>query len=200
MKIHLKLNAMSILMAELQETQMRAIYLMKFGVYMPSAVTKSDLVEIIAFLLKQLDWIDDVEVPGETATYAKVDKVVKNEFLNNETNLQGPFSKVAPESGEYCQDNQSADIIDEDNLFEVTEDSIKDEEADTEPTSPAKIDTLVKSQLQNSNLTPIAKTLEVFSENCEDFKANAIPSSYSKYEFLITNLLKSQIFNHFRYY
>ena len=146
MKIHLKLNAMSILMAELQETQMRAIYLMKFGTYMPSAVTKSDLVKIIAFLLKQLDWIDDVEVPGEPATYVtKVDKVVKNEFLNNETNLQGPFSKVAPENGEYCQENPSADNIDEDNLFEVTEDCIKDEEDDTEPPSPVKTDTLVKS-------------------------------------------------------
>ena len=59
MKINLKLKAMSILMAGLQETQMWAIYKMGMGNEMPSGVTKEDLTCIIAFLFKQLNWIDD---------------------------------------------------------------------------------------------------------------------------------------------
>ena len=52
---------MSLLMAGLQETQMWAVYQMGMGNKMPASVTKEDLTSIIAFLFKQLDWIDDQE-------------------------------------------------------------------------------------------------------------------------------------------
>ena len=57
---------MSILMAGLQETQMWAVYQMGMGNDMPSGVTKEDLICIIAFLFKQLDWIDE-ESPSHTS-------------------------------------------------------------------------------------------------------------------------------------
>ena len=61
MKISLKFNAMSILMAELQETQMWAIYQISSGQDMPDSVTKNDLIKIIELLLKQLGWIEKDE-------------------------------------------------------------------------------------------------------------------------------------------
>ena len=57
---------MSILMAGLQETQMWAIYQMGMGNEMPLSVTKEDLTFIIAFLFKQLDWVDG-EFPCHTS-------------------------------------------------------------------------------------------------------------------------------------
>ena len=53
---------MSILMTELKETQMWAIYQMGTGDKMPVSVTKNDLTCIIAFLLKKLDWVDNGEL------------------------------------------------------------------------------------------------------------------------------------------
>ena len=46
-------------MAGLQETQMWAVYQMGMGNEVPSSVTKADLTCIIAFLFKQLDWINE---------------------------------------------------------------------------------------------------------------------------------------------
>ena len=60
MKINLKLKAMSILTSCLNETQMWAVYQMGMGNEIPSSVTKEDLTCIIAFLFKQLDWVDEV--------------------------------------------------------------------------------------------------------------------------------------------
>ena len=63
--IILKSRAMSILMAELQEAQMWAIYKMGMGKEIPGSVTKGDLIAIIVFLFKQLDWIDSTESSSE---------------------------------------------------------------------------------------------------------------------------------------
>ena len=73
MKVNLKLKAMSILMAGLQETQMWAVYQMGKGNEVPSSVTKEDLTCIIAFLFKQLDWIDEgsSSQPSSCTTVAK---------------------------------------------------------------------------------------------------------------------------------
>ena len=60
---------MSILKAGLKETQMWAIYQMGTGNEMPSGVTKEDLICIIAFLFKQLDWIDE-ESPSHSQSLA----------------------------------------------------------------------------------------------------------------------------------
>ena len=56
---------MSILMTELKETQMWAIYKMGTGGEMPVSVTKTDLTCIIAFLLKKLDWVENGECSNE---------------------------------------------------------------------------------------------------------------------------------------
>ena len=54
------------------------------------------------------------------------------------------------------------------------------EEDDIEPPSSAKTDTLVKSELQKSNLAPIAKTLEVFSENWETCEKSLASNTLDK--------------------
>ena len=59
MKIKLKFKALSALMAGLQDTQMWVIYQMGSGRDLRDSVTKVDLIKIIAFLFKQLDWIED---------------------------------------------------------------------------------------------------------------------------------------------
>ena len=59
MKIKLKFKALSVLMAGLQDTQMWVIYQMGSGGDLRDSVTKVDLIKIIAFLFKQLDWIED---------------------------------------------------------------------------------------------------------------------------------------------
>ena len=62
MKIRLKFNAMSILMAELQATQKWAIYQLSLGQDMPDSVTKNDLIKVIELLLKKLDWIEKTKL------------------------------------------------------------------------------------------------------------------------------------------
>ena len=59
MKINLKFKAISVLMSGLQDTQMWVIYQMASGKDLPDSVTKMDLIKIITFLFKHLDWIED---------------------------------------------------------------------------------------------------------------------------------------------
>ena len=66
---------MSILMAGLQETQMWAVYQMGMGNEVPSSVTKEDLTCIIAFLFKQLDWIDE-ESPAQPSILTTIESPI----------------------------------------------------------------------------------------------------------------------------
>ena len=61
MKINLKFKAISVLMSGLQDTQKWIIYQMASGKEWPNSVTKEDLINIIAFLFKYLDWIEGTE-------------------------------------------------------------------------------------------------------------------------------------------
>ena len=58
MKINIKFKALSVLMSGLQDTQMWVIYQMASGKDLPDSVTKMDLIKIITFLFKHLDWIE----------------------------------------------------------------------------------------------------------------------------------------------
>ena len=78
---------MSTLMAGLQETQMWAIYQMGTGNEMPSRVTIEDLTCIIAFLLKQLDWIDE-ESPGQPSILTTVESPILVDAQNSENQAQ----------------------------------------------------------------------------------------------------------------
>ena len=62
-KIKLKFSVIAILMSELTENAMWAIYLAGLGKDMPDQVTKADLMKIIALLCKKLDWLEDDEEP-----------------------------------------------------------------------------------------------------------------------------------------
>ena len=54
MKIKLKFNVIKILMKELNQSEMRAIYLMGLGQEIPDKVAKFDLIKIIHLLWKQV--------------------------------------------------------------------------------------------------------------------------------------------------
>ena len=86
MKVNLKFKAMSILMAGLQETQMWAIYQMGMGNEMPSSVTKEDLTCIIAFLFKQLDWVDE-----GSSNYTSVESPILVDSQNSEKQAQNNY-------------------------------------------------------------------------------------------------------------
>ena len=58
-RVKLNFEAMQILMGELQQAEMWAIYLMGQGKAMPDTVTKFDLTKIIQVLCKRLKWIEE---------------------------------------------------------------------------------------------------------------------------------------------
>ena len=78
---------MSILMAGLQEAQMWAVYQMGMGNEMPISVTKDDLICIIVFLFKQLDWIDD-ESPSQPSSHTTVKSPILVDSQNSQTQAQ----------------------------------------------------------------------------------------------------------------
>ena len=142
MKINLKFKAMAMLKAELQETQMWAIYQMTSGEDIPEFVTKTDLVKILAFLFKKLDWIEEIGGQSEATSQSEEDAFVKNEFPNDDTSSIGTFDQNSSEIELGCQENLSADVLAaKAQLFEASEDSIED----TAPSSHAKTGALVKS-------------------------------------------------------
>ena len=63
LKVKLKFNVINILVKELNQSEMWAIYLMGLGKEMPDTVTKFDLIKIIHLLSKKLEWIDEDEEP-----------------------------------------------------------------------------------------------------------------------------------------
>ena len=85
----MKLNfeAMQILMGELQQAEMWAIYLMGQGKAMPDTVTKFDLTKIIQVLCKRLKWIEEESESEDTSRVEVDDKEV---LINSlvETNME----------------------------------------------------------------------------------------------------------------
>ena len=84
MKFSLKFNAMSFLMAKLEETQMWAIYQLSLGQDMPDSVTKNDLIKIIELLLKQLDWIEKDESSRKPTTLSDADTDVPKDSMEKD--------------------------------------------------------------------------------------------------------------------
>ena len=84
MKFSLKFNAMSFLMAKLEETQMWAIYQLSLGLDVPDSVTKNDLMKIIELLLKQLDWIEKDEALRKPTTSLDADTDVPMDSMEKD--------------------------------------------------------------------------------------------------------------------
>ena len=82
MKINLKFKAMSVLMSGLQDPQKWVIYQMASGKDLPDSVTKVDLIKIIAFLFKYLDWIegteDSIELECASNVYTQENNVTQD--------------------------------------------------------------------------------------------------------------------------
>ena len=98
LKIKLDFNSMMTLMSELTESEILAISLMAAGQEMPETVRKSDLVRIIALLLKKLNWVvDDQEAPGvefdieENIEHHKTSST--NDLQENTSNSRGVNQK-----------------------------------------------------------------------------------------------------------
>ena len=130
MKTNLKFNAMSILMAELQEAQMWAIYQISLGQDMPNSVTKNDLTMIIKFLFKQLDWIEKEKPSSEPKDILDAETNVHSFYQSKDTSLteQEPLhladiyssnehqedqaSVRCAENSEACENDQINDKVD----------------------------------------------------------------------------------------
>ena len=104
MKIKVKFQAMSILMTELKETQMWAIYQMGTGDEMPLSVTKNDLTCIIAFLLKKLDWVENRECSNERNSSATVEQ--EQDLNKNQTKAQNSLNSVSQEDDIIINDDK----------------------------------------------------------------------------------------------
>ena len=78
MKIYLKFKALSVLMSGLHDTQKWVIYQMASGKDLPDSVTKVDLIKIITFLFKYLDWIESTEDSIELESVSNVDTQENN--------------------------------------------------------------------------------------------------------------------------
>ena len=103
MKIKVKFQAMSILMTELKETQMWAIYQMETGDEMPVSVTKNDLTCIIAFLLKKLDWVENGECSNERNGPASVEQ--EQDLNKNQTKELNNSNSFWQEDNPIINDN-----------------------------------------------------------------------------------------------
>ena len=111
MKTNLKFNAMSILMAELQETQMWAIYQISLGQDVPSYVTKNDLTVIIKFLFKQLDWIEKEKPSSEPKSSSDAETNVHSFHQDRDNSLteQEPLHLADISTGNGLQEDQASE-------------------------------------------------------------------------------------------
>ena len=126
MKINLKFKAISVLMSGLQDTQKWIIYQMASGKDMPDSVTKEDLINIIAFLFKYLDWIEgtedsiDLESVSNVNTQEKnVTQVTGNEATKPVTSKSLGSDNVKSETGPVNPASNTNELNEVDN--EVTE-------------------------------------------------------------------------------
>ena len=79
MKINLKFRALSVLMSGLQDAQMWVIYQMASGNDLSDSVTKMELIKIIEFLFKHLDWIEGTnDSIDELESASNIDDQVNN--------------------------------------------------------------------------------------------------------------------------
>ena len=70
----LKAKVMQILVADLQPNLIGAFYIMSSGIEMPDTVTKTDLTNIISFLCKKLDWIEELDETTSAKSSEEKDK------------------------------------------------------------------------------------------------------------------------------
>ena len=85
-------------MSGLQDTQMWVSYQMKSGNNVPDSVSKNDLMKIIAFLFKQLDWIEDSEDSIDLESSPNFDPQVNNNTLQKGNESTRPFTSTSPGS------------------------------------------------------------------------------------------------------
>ena len=114
--MRLKAKIMQILVAELPPNQMGAFYLMRMGVEMPDAVTKTDLTNIITFLCKKLCWVEEEEDNKSFTTDTK---------LSPETNENDLPKDISADNGKIESEIPDMDWID--TLSDPIEENSKEE-------------------------------------------------------------------------
>ena len=119
MKVNIKFEALSVLMTGLKDTQMWVIYQMASGKNLPDSVTKMDLLKIIIFLFKQLDWIEDKEDSIEPDSATINDTEVTNHTQDTANGSIEPFTSIS--SGNDDQVIFSSRVSCENPIFNVSE-------------------------------------------------------------------------------
>ena len=89
-KLKLGFEAMQILMGELQQIQIQAIYFIGQGQEMPETMTKVDLTNIIRVLCKILGWIEAESSPQKSPLSMEKPIVKSNDKAesNSEENIK----------------------------------------------------------------------------------------------------------------
>ena len=156
------LKAMSTLMTDLQETQMWAVYQMGMGNEMPISVTKEDLTCIIAFLFKQLDWIDE-----ESPSHTSVESPILVDSLNSASQAQKmSLHWLTSEPNRNDEDRTSEGDGVKHSSVEVAEHSAQVDQNDKQNQSNSQvenIDLLVGSEKYSRD-----EILEVMENSLED--------------------------------
>ena len=102
MKINLKFKAISVLMSGLQDTQKWIIYQMASGKDLTDSVTKEDLINIIAFLFKYLDWIEGTEDSIELESASNVNKQENDVTQDTEYETTEPVTSKSLDSDNHA--------------------------------------------------------------------------------------------------
>ena len=113
---------MSILMAGLQETQMRTVYQVAMGNELPSYVTTEDLISIITFLFKQLDWIDKGS-SSQPSSQTRVESPILVDMQKNKNQAQENSVKQLTLSPDLNENKPSKGDGYEDPNVEIAEES-----------------------------------------------------------------------------
>ena len=139
-KMKLTFEAMQILMEELQQNEMWAIYLMGLGKEMTEKVTKTDLTNIIRVLCKNLQWIkvsrDDQANGRENTNHnGNIASDLQRENVSTQPVDTMEYTQTKDESPNYSQEDMcNTEIETEPNCgietvgFPTTEDMHEDQQ------------------------------------------------------------------------
>ena len=106
----LKAKVMQILVADLQPNLIGAFYIMSSGIEMPDTVTKTDLTNIISFLCKKLDWIEELnETTSAKPSEEKYEKSMSHDH-NNSFDSEIINKDQSPSMKDWIEDGLSGPI------------------------------------------------------------------------------------------
>ena len=122
LKVKLKFDVIKLLMNELNQSEMWAIYLMGLGKELPDKVTKVDLIQIIHLLCKKLDWVDEED--------ERIEEERTNDCLKNQDEKINPNSIIIngkPQQTDGCCESGSLKLQEDQTHSEASDYQTKDD-------------------------------------------------------------------------